>query len=61
MYLPPYAAEKLARQRQREKLAQAGRQRPAHQLAVLAIASRRAQRAERPMRRAVQPRAELPR
>jgi hypothetical protein len=64
VYLPEYRASQLARERQRELVAQAQQQRRGRQLAALARASRRAERAERRMRRAlraaVQLRAELP-
>jgi hypothetical protein len=49
----PSAALQLARERQREMLAQAEQQRRGRQLAALARASRRAEPAQRPMRRAL--------
>lgn len=56
-------ASQLAKERQREMLAQAEQQRRARQLGALARASRRAERSERRMRRALrralQLRAEL--
>lgn len=59
MYLPPYRADQLVKERQREMLAQAGQQRRGQQLAALARAARRAERAERRMRRAVRRAAQL--
>ncbi len=53
MYQPPYLASQLAKQRQRELLAQAERYRQSRHLAALAKASRRAERAERRLRQAV--------
>jgi hypothetical protein len=53
VYLPPYVAGQLVKERQREMLAQAEQQRRGRQLAALARAARRAERAERRMRRAV--------
>jgi hypothetical protein len=50
--LQPYMAD-LAKERQREMLAQARRHRQGRQLAALARAAQRAERAERRMRRAV--------
>jgi len=65
VYLPPYVADQLGKERQRAKLAQAEQQRQGRQQAALVSASRRAERAERRMRRAarraVQLRAELQR
>ena len=52
MHRHPDVASQLAKQRHREMLAQAERQRRARQLVALATASRRAQRAERRMRHA---------
>jgi len=51
MFTHPHPASELARERQRDMLAQADRQRPVHQLRDLARASRRAQRANRRMTR----------
>ena len=53
MYRHPDVASQLAKQRHREMLAQAKRQRRVRQIVALARASRRAQRAERRMRQAV--------
>ena len=53
MYQHPYLASQLAEQRQRELLAQADRYRQSRHLAALAKASRRAERAERRLRRAL--------
>lgn len=50
MYLHPYTAQQLAKERQREMLAQAAEQRQARQLTM---AARRAKRAGRRMRQAV--------
>lgn len=65
MYQPPYLASELAKQRQRELLAQADRYRQSRHVAALAKASRRAERAERRLRQAVRkalrPRAGLQR
>ncbi len=46
-------ASQLARERQRDMLAQAEQQRPARLVVALARASRRAERAERRMRAAI--------
>jgi len=59
VYLPPYVAHQLGKERQRDKLAQAEQQRQRRQLAALANASRRAERAERRMRRAARRAAQL--
>lgn len=59
MYRHPDGASQLARQRHREMLAQAERQRRARQLVALATASRRAQRAERRMRQAARKAVQL--
>ena len=53
MYQHPYLASQLAEQRQRELLAQADRYRQSRHLAALAKASRRAERAERRLRQAL--------
>lgn len=53
MYQHPYLASQLAKQRQRELLAQADRYRQSRQYASVAKVSRRAERAERRLRRAV--------
>jgi hypothetical protein len=53
VHMHPYVASQLARERRRDMLAQAQRQRRARQLVALARASRRAERAERRMRQAV--------
>jgi len=53
VYLPPYLASQLAKERQREMVAQAEQQRRGRQLAALAAASRRAERAERRKRQAL--------
>jgi hypothetical protein len=53
VYLPPYMAEQLIKERRREMLAQAKQQRLGWQLAALSKAARRAERAKRRMRRAV--------
>jgi len=53
VYQHPYLASQLAEQRQRELLAQADRYRQSRHLAALAKASRRAERAERRLRRAL--------
>jgi hypothetical protein len=53
VYQPPYLASQLVKQRQRELLAQAERHRQSRHLAVLARASRRAERAERRLRQAI--------
>jgi hypothetical protein len=47
----PHVASQIARERQREKLAQAGQQRLLRQLRDLARASRHPQQATRPMTR----------
>ena len=64
MYVHPYLAAQLAKERHREMVAQAQQQRRGRQLAALARAGRRAEPAERRMRRAVrvalQLRAEQP-
>jgi hypothetical protein len=64
VYLHPYVAGQLAKERQREMVAHAQQQRRGRQLAAVARAARRAERAERRMRLAVraarQLRAELP-
>jgi hypothetical protein len=53
VHMHPYVASQLARERRRDMLAQAQRQRRARQLVALARASRRAELAERRMRQAV--------
>jgi hypothetical protein len=53
VHMHPYVASQLGRERRRDMLAQAQRQRRARQLVALARASRRAERAERRMRQAV--------
>ena len=53
MHMHPYVASQLARERHRDMLAQAQRQRRARQPMSLARASRRADRAEQRMRQAV--------
>jgi hypothetical protein len=53
MFIHPYAGSQLARERQRDMLAQAGQQRLARQLREHARASRRAEGTERRLRRAV--------
>ena len=53
MHMHPYVASQLARERRRDMMAQAQRQRRARQLMALARASRRAERAERRMRQEV--------
>jgi hypothetical protein len=54
MFTHPYLASELARERQRDMLAQADRQRQARQLRDLVRASRRAERATRRMSRSLQ-------
>jgi hypothetical protein len=54
MFTHPYLASELARERQRDMLAQADRQRQARQLSVLVRAFRRAERARRRMPRSLQ-------
>ena len=51
MFTHPYIASQLARERQRDMLAQASQQRLARQLRHLARSSRHAQRAGRPVTR----------
>jgi hypothetical protein len=53
VYQPPYLASQLAKQRQRELLAQADRHRQSRHPAALASASRRAERAEPRLRQAI--------
>jgi hypothetical protein len=53
VYQHPYLASQLAKQRQRELLAQADRDRKSRHVAALAKASRRAERAERRLRQAL--------
>ena len=53
MYQHPYIAGQLARQRQREILAQAEQHRRARQVLALARAARRARWAERRIRQAI--------
>lgn len=53
MYLHPYVPQQLAKERQRELLAQAAEQRRARQPATLSVAPRRVRRAGRQLRQAV--------
>lgn len=53
MYLHPHVAQRLAKERQRELLAQAAEQRRARQPAALTTAPGRARRARRRLRQAV--------
>jgi hypothetical protein len=61
VYQSPYLASQLANERQREMLAHAEQKRQARQVGALARASRRAVRAERRMRQALELRTELQR